>query len=115
MYWADQLADEIIRRKPNKEEYVCAAGISPSGSVHIGNFRDIATSYFVYRALLRRGKKARHAVRPPAPPHGKNRFFPRRSHDPSYPSYLSPFPLRFGRYYYIIGLFSDGINGGGLI
>ena len=59
MYWADQLADEIIRRKPNKEEYVCAAGISPSGSVHIGNFRDIATSYFVYRALLRRGKKAK--------------------------------------------------------
>ena len=59
MYWADQLADEIIRRKPDKEEYVCAAGISPSGSVHIGNFRDIATSYFVYRALLRRGKKAK--------------------------------------------------------
>lgn len=59
MYWADQLADEIIRRDPNKEEYVCAAGISPSGSVHIGNFRDIATSYFVYRALLRRGKKAK--------------------------------------------------------
>ena len=59
MYWADKLADEVIRRKPDKEEYVCAAGISPSGSVHIGNFRDIATSYFVYRALLKRGKKAR--------------------------------------------------------
>ncbi len=59
MYWADQLADTIIRRRPDKEEYVCAAGISPSGSVHIGNFRDIATSYFVYRALLRRGKKAK--------------------------------------------------------
>ena len=43
MYWADQLADEIIRRDPNKEEYVCAAGISPSGSVHFGNVRDIAT------------------------------------------------------------------------
>ena len=57
MYWADKLAEEIIRRKPDKEEYVCAAGISPSGSVHIGNFRDIATSYFVYRALLRKGKK----------------------------------------------------------
>ncbi len=59
MYWADKLADEVIRRKPDKEEYVCAAGISPSGSVHIGNFRDIATSYFVYRALLKKGKKAR--------------------------------------------------------
>ena len=59
MFWADKLADEVIRRKPDKEEYVCAAGISPSGSVHIGNFRDIATSYFVYRALLRKGKKAK--------------------------------------------------------
>lgn len=59
MYWADQLADEIIRRKPDKEEYVCAAGISPSGSVHIGNFRDIATSYFVCRALQKKGKKAK--------------------------------------------------------
>ena len=59
MYWADKLADEVIRRKPDKDEYVCAAGISPSGSVHIGNFRDIATSYFVYRALLKKGKKAR--------------------------------------------------------
>lgn len=59
MYWADKLAEEIVRRNPNKEEYVCAAGISPSGSVHIGNFRDIATSYFVYRALLKMGKKAK--------------------------------------------------------
>ena len=59
MYWADQLADEIIRRKPDKEEYVCAAGISPSGSVHIGNFRDIATSYFVCKALQKKGKKAK--------------------------------------------------------
>ena len=59
MYWADKLADEVIRRKPDKEVYVCAAGISPSGSVHIGNFRDIATSYFVCRALVRKGKKAK--------------------------------------------------------
>ncbi len=59
MYWADKLAEEISRRKPEKEEYVCAAGISPSGSVHIGNFRDIATSYFVYRALQKKGKRAK--------------------------------------------------------
>ncbi len=59
MYWADKLAEEVIRRKPDKEEYVCAAGISPSGSVHIGNFRDIATSWFVCRALQKKGKKAK--------------------------------------------------------
>lgn len=59
MHWSDLVAEEIIKRNPNKEEYVCAAGISPSGSIHIGNFRDIATSLFVIRALERKGKKAR--------------------------------------------------------
>ena len=59
MHWAEKIAREIIERNPTKEEYVCAAGISPSGSVHIGNFRDIATSYYVVRALQKLGKKAR--------------------------------------------------------
>ncbi len=59
MHWSDRIAEKIIQRNPNKEEYVCAAGISPSGSIHIGNFRDIATSLFVVKALERRGKKAR--------------------------------------------------------
>ena len=59
MHWSDEIAKKIIARRPDKEEYVCAAGISPSGSVHIGNFRDIATSFFVVKALERAGKKAR--------------------------------------------------------
>ena len=58
MHWSDEIAQKIIARRPDKEEYVCAAGISPSGSVHIGNFRDIATSFFVVKALERAGKKA---------------------------------------------------------
>lgn len=59
MHWSDEIAKRIIERKPDKEEYVCAAGISPSGSIHIGNFRDVATSYFVVKALRRAGKKAK--------------------------------------------------------
>ncbi len=59
MHWADDIAQRIIDRNPEKEEYVCAAGISPSGSIHIGNFRDIATSYFVVKALQKKGKKAK--------------------------------------------------------
>ena len=59
MHWSDEIAQRIIARNPNKEEYVCAAGISPSGSVHIGNFRDVATSLMVVKALERAGKKAR--------------------------------------------------------
>lgn len=59
MHWSERIAQQIVERRPDKEEYVCAAGISPSGSIHIGNFRDVATSYFVVRALRKMGKKAR--------------------------------------------------------
>ncbi len=59
MHWSERIAREIIERNPNKEEYVCAAGISPSGSVHVGNFRDIAIPYFVSLALKKLGKKSK--------------------------------------------------------
>lgn len=59
MHWSEKIALKVIERNPNKEEYVCAAGISPSGSVHVGNFRDIAIPYFVCKALQKLGKKAK--------------------------------------------------------
>ena len=59
MHWSEEIAEKIIARNPNKEEYVCAAGVSPSGSVHIGNFRDFATPLFVVKALQKKGKKAK--------------------------------------------------------
>lgn len=57
--WADQVADTIIAAHPDDEIYTTAAGISPSGVVHFGNFRDIVTSHLVREALVRKGKKAR--------------------------------------------------------
>lgn len=59
MHWSEEIAARIVERAPDKEEYVCAAGISPSGSIHIGNFRDVATSWFVVKALQKMGKKAK--------------------------------------------------------
>lgn len=59
MHWAERIARQIIDSKPDKKEYVCAAGISPSGSIHIGNFRDIATSLFVVKSLEKLGKKVK--------------------------------------------------------
>ena len=59
MHWSEEIALKIIERNPEKEEYVCAAGVSPSGSVHIGNFRDFATPLFVVKALQKQGKKAK--------------------------------------------------------
>lgn len=39
--------------------YVCASGITPSGTVHIGNFREIISVELVVRALRDMGKKVR--------------------------------------------------------
>lgn len=59
MHWSEVIAQKLIERNPNKDVYVCAAGISPSGSVHIGNFRDLATPLFVVKALEKKGKRAK--------------------------------------------------------
>ena len=58
-HWADTYAEKIIREKGDKELYVCASGITPSGTVHIGNFREIISVELVVRALRERGKKVR--------------------------------------------------------
>ncbi len=58
-FWADEIADNIIKQKGNKKEYVCASGIGVSGILHIGNFRDAITTDLVVRALKDKGKKVR--------------------------------------------------------
>jgi len=58
-FWADQIADRIIKEKGKKKEYVCASGITPSGTIHIGNFREVITTDLVVRALENKGKKVR--------------------------------------------------------
>ncbi|HTZ42013.1 MAG TPA: lysine--tRNA ligase [Candidatus Omnitrophota bacterium] len=58
-FWADEVADEIIKKKGKKKEYVCASGITPSGTVHMGNFREVITTDLVARALKDKGKKVR--------------------------------------------------------
>ena len=58
-HWADITADKIIRERGEKDTYVCASGITPSGTVHIGNFREIISVELVVRALKQRGKNVR--------------------------------------------------------
>jgi lysyl-tRNA synthetase class 1 len=63
-HWADETAEKIIREKSplaggEKELYTCASGITPSGTVHIGNFREIISVELVVRALRDMGKKVR--------------------------------------------------------
>lgn len=62
MNWAREVALRIIRERPNEEVYTVASGVSPSGYVHIGNFREIATPYLVAEELKRLGKKVRYIL-----------------------------------------------------
>ncbi len=58
-HWADQAADRTLRAHPGADTIVVAAGITPSGVVHIGNFREVITVDLVARALADRGAKVR--------------------------------------------------------
>ena len=57
--WAYEIAKRIIEERPNESVYTIASGVSPSGFVHIGNFREIVTPFFVARALKNMGKNVR--------------------------------------------------------
>lgn len=59
MHWADQIARRVVKEKGKKSQYVVAAGITPSGTVHIGNFREMITVDLVYRAIKDAGHKVR--------------------------------------------------------
>ena len=58
-HWADLTAEKIIREKGDKEVYTCASGITPSGTVHVGNFREIISVDLTVRALRDMGKNVR--------------------------------------------------------
>jgi lysyl-tRNA synthetase class 1 len=59
IHWADMTADKICRQLGDKQSYTVASGITPSGTVHFGNFREVITVDFVARALRDRGKDVR--------------------------------------------------------
>jgi lysyl-tRNA synthetase class 1 len=59
VHWADIAADNIIRSRGEKPQYTCASGVTPSGTVHIGNFREIISVELVARALRHKDKNVR--------------------------------------------------------
>ena len=59
MNWAREVAEMIVRERPDEEVYTVASGVSPSGFVHIGNFREMATPYLVAQELKKMGKNVR--------------------------------------------------------
>jgi lysyl-tRNA synthetase class 1 len=53
--WLRRVAGEVEARARPGETVTCAAGISPSGPIHVGNLRDVMTALQVADALARRG------------------------------------------------------------
>lgn len=59
LIWAQKIADKVLETFPEREVYTFAAGISPSGTVHFGNFRDVMTCVPIEQELKNRGVKTR--------------------------------------------------------
>ena len=59
MNWAREIASKVIEERPNEDVYTVASGISPSGFIHIGNFREFVTVHFVAHELKKLGKNVR--------------------------------------------------------
>lgn len=62
-HWADNYAARIVgerdRSRSGRPHYTCASGITPSGTIHIGNFREMITVDLIVRALKDRGEPVR--------------------------------------------------------
>ncbi len=54
-HWADIAARRVVAAHPDRRPIVVAAGITPSGVVHVGNFREVMTVDLVARALRDQG------------------------------------------------------------
>ena len=48
MHWSNFTAKKIIQEKGEKDLYTIATGITPSGFVHFGNFREVVTERKMY-------------------------------------------------------------------
>ena len=59
LHWSLDIAQNVILAFPNINTYTFAAGISPSGIVHFGNFRDVMTSFSVANAAAQQHKNVR--------------------------------------------------------
>ena len=63
-HWIDRVAQQVeehVRRtKGEGAHVVCASGISPSGSIHLGNLRELMTVHLVCEELRARGHNVEH-------------------------------------------------------
>ena len=63
--WVTRLADDVVAQAQERspgETIVCASGISPSGPIHLGNFRELITPHLVADEIQRRGVACEHIL-----------------------------------------------------
>ena len=63
--WVTRLADEVVAEAQQRGvdgPIVCASGISPSGPIHLGNFRELMTPHLVADEIKRRGIQCEHLL-----------------------------------------------------
>ncbi|HET7798927.1 MAG TPA: lysine--tRNA ligase [Humibacillus xanthopallidus] len=63
--WVTRLADEVVAEAQHRGvdgPIVCASGISPSGPIHLGNFRELITPHLVADEIKRRGIDCEHIL-----------------------------------------------------
>jgi lysyl-tRNA synthetase class 1 len=58
-HWADHAARRVLQGRSGEESLTVAAGITPSGVIHVGNFREVMTVDLVARALRDQGAEVR--------------------------------------------------------
>jgi len=59
LFWADQIAREIVERSEREKRMPnIKCQQTPSGAKHIGNLNDVIRAYFPYKALQEKKKKA---------------------------------------------------------
>jgi lysyl-tRNA synthetase, class I len=58
-HWTDVAAENILRIK-GKKTFVVESGITPSGFIHLGNFREAITADLVRKGLERAGHKVKY-------------------------------------------------------
>jgi lysyl-tRNA synthetase class 1 len=59
MQWLNTIVDELIARHP-EGDIIVSSGVSPSGTYHLGTFREVLTAEVILREVKRRGRNARH-------------------------------------------------------
>ncbi|HEY8451652.1 MAG: lysine--tRNA ligase [Micromonosporaceae bacterium] len=63
--WVSELADEVVaeaERRGISGPIVCASGLSPSGPIHLGNFREVMVPHLVADEIRRRGIECEHIL-----------------------------------------------------